>query len=140
MPIAIDTLIKQMKWAERFGLSQFAFDEDGNRITLVREGFEFRAHDIAAPAREEPAAQETAAPAADVTAPVSGVCYLAPDANSEAFVAIGSTVTKGQTLCLVEAMKVMTSVAAERDGVIEAICVEDASEVEAGTVLMKVRA
>ena len=74
-----------------------------------------------------------------VTSPIVGVFYAAPAENAEPFVSIGDRVEKGQTLCIIEAMKLMNEVISDADGVIEEICVENAETVDYGKVLMRVR-
>ena len=103
----------------------------------------------AAPAAPAPAAPAPApAPADDapmdmshataVRAPMVGVFYAAPSPGAEPFVHVGSKVKKGETLCVIEAMKVMNEVTAEADGEIVDICVKDGDLVEYGCCLMKI--
>lgn len=73
-----------------------------------------------------------------VRAPMVGVFYAAPAPGAEPFVQVGSKVKKGDTLCVIEAMKVMNEVTAEQDGEIVDICVKDGDLVEYGCCLMKV--
>ena len=73
-----------------------------------------------------------------VRAPMVGVFYAAPSPGAEPFVHVGSKVKKGQTLCVIEAMKVMNEVTAEADGEIVDICVKDGDLVEYGCCLMKI--
>ncbi|MDO8880743.1 MAG: acetyl-CoA carboxylase biotin carboxyl carrier protein [Coriobacteriia bacterium] len=70
-----------------------------------------------------------------VVAPMVGTFYSAPSPSADSFVAVGDTVAEGQTLCILEAMKLMNEIAAEEAGVIKEIAVTDASAVEYGTVL-----
>jgi acetyl-CoA carboxylase biotin carboxyl carrier protein len=65
-----------------------------------------------------------------LTSPMVGTFYRSPAPGSKPFVEIGSTVKKGDTVCLVEAMKMMNQIEADRDGVIEAFLVEDGEPVE----------
>ncbi|MCY4426859.1 MAG: acetyl-CoA carboxylase biotin carboxyl carrier protein [Halieaceae bacterium] len=62
--------------------------------------------------------------------PMVGTFYLAPSPTSPPFVEIGQAVKAGDTVCIVEAMKMMNQIAADRDGVVEAILVEDGEAVE----------
>ena len=90
---------------------------------------------VPAPAEEEPIdLSHTTA----VRAPMVGVFYAAPAPGAEPFVQVGSKVKKGDTLCVIEAMKVMNEVTAEQDGEIVDICVKDGGLVEYGCCLMKV--
>lgn len=75
--------------------------------------------------------------ATTVSAPMVGVFYASPSAGSEPFVHVGSAVKKGETLCVIEAMKVMNEVTAEADGEVVDICVKDGQLVEYGCCLMK---
>ncbi len=65
-----------------------------------------------------------------------GTVYLAPQSGAPAFVRIGETVTSGQTLLIIEAMKVMNEIRATRPGRIVQILIEDAQPVEYGMPLM----
>ena len=93
-----------------------------------------------APAEPAPAADEALdmSHTTAVRAPMVGVFYAAPAPGAEPFVQVGSKVKKGDTLCVIEAMKVMNEVTAEQDGEIVDICVKDGDLVEYGCCLMKV--
>ena len=95
-----------------------------------------------APAAPEPAAQAPAAApepkGTEVTAPMVGVFYAAPAPGAEPFVHVGSKVKAGETLCIIEAMKVLNEVTAEADGEVLEICVADGDLVEFGSCLMRI--
>lgn len=95
-----------------------------------------------APAAPEPAAQTPAAApepkGTEVTAPMVGVFYAAPAPGDEPFVRVGSKVKAGETLCIIEAMKVLNEVTAEADGEVLEICVADGDLVEFGSCLMRI--
>lgn len=95
-----------------------------------------------APAAPEPAVQApVAAPepkGTEVTAPMVGVFYAAPAPGDEPFVRVGSKVKAGETLCIIEAMKVLNEVTAEADGEVLEICVADGDLVEFGSCLMRI--
>lgn len=74
----------------------------------------------------------------EVTAPMVGVFYAAPAPGDEPFVHVGSKVKAGETLCIIEAMKVLNEVTAEADGEVLEICVADGDLVEFGSCLMRV--
>ena len=74
-----------------------------------------------------------------VKSPIVGVFYAAPAENAEPYVAIGDKVTKGQTLCIIEAMKLMNEITAEEDGIISEICVTNGQVVEYGTELFRIK-
>lgn len=89
-----------------------------------------------------PAAETAPAPTASntisVEAPMVGVFYAAPSPGADPFVSVGSTVHVGDTLCIIEAMKLMNEVVAEADGTIAEICVQDGDLVEFGSCIMKI--
>lgn len=95
-----------------------------------------------APASPEPAAQAPAAApepkGTEVTAPMVGVFYAAPALGDEPFVHVGSKVKAGETLCIIEAMKVLNEVTAEADGEVLELCVADGDLVEFGSCLMRI--
>lgn len=95
-----------------------------------------------APAAPEPATQTPAAApepkGTEVTAPMVGVFYAAPAPGDEPFVRVGSKVKVGETLCIIEAMKVLNEVTAEADGEVLEICVADGDLVEFGSCLMRI--
>jgi acetyl-CoA carboxylase biotin carboxyl carrier protein len=78
----------------------------------------------------------TAIPAGHtVNSPMVGIAYLAPSPEAKSFVQVGDHIKKGQTLCIIEAMKMMNQIEADRAGVIKARLVENAQPVEFGQAL-----
>lgn len=86
----------------------------------------------AAPAAPEDPAQHPGA----VTSPMVGTIYLSPEPGAAAFVTVGATVSAGQTVLIIEAMKTMNHIPAPKSGVVKRILVEDGSAVEYGAPLM----
>ncbi|GAB4122673.1 MAG: acetyl-CoA carboxylase biotin carboxyl carrier protein [Sideroxydans sp.] len=90
---------------------------------------------VAAPAAA-PAAAEPAAPEGHVVkSPMVGTFYRAPSPGAKPFVDIGQTVKEGDTLCIIEAMKLLNEIEADKSGVIKAILVENGQPVEFGQPL-----
>ena len=144
----IESLAKLMK---ETGLTGLELVEDGQQLRLERQ-VEVVAAPVAAavPAAPVPATgaealgvtHEEPAPVKEgtlVLAPTVGVFYSAPSPDARPFVEVGDQVKKGDTLCIIEAMKLMNEVVAENDGVIEAICVENGQLVEYGTELFRIK-
>ena len=73
-----------------------------------------------------------------VKSPMVGVFYCAPGADKDPYVALGDTVHAGDVLCIIEAMKIMNEITAERDGVITEICAEDKQVIEFGQPLFRI--
>lgn len=93
----------------------------------------------AATAAPEPAAAASDDPAQHpgaVTSPMVGTVYLQPEPGADAFVSVGATVTEGQTVLIIEAMKTMNQIPAPRAGTVKRILVEDGNPVEFGAPLM----
>ncbi len=86
----------------------------------------------AAPAAPEDPAQHPGA----VTSPMVGTCYLAAEPGATPFVAVGATVTEGQTVLIIEAMKTMNHIPAPKAGTVKRILVEDGTPVEYGAPLL----
>ena len=96
---------------------------------------------VAAPVETEPreAPRPPAAPALkEIKSPMVGTYYKAPEPGADPYVKVGSRVSPGQTVCIIEAMKIMNEIEAEITGVVREVCVEDAQPVEFGQVLFRV--
>ena len=88
---------------------------------------------------QAPSSPELTEGAVCVTSPMVGVFYAAAAENAAPYVRKGDRVTKGQTLCIVEAMKMLNEITAEEDGIISDICVTNGQVVEFGTELFRIR-
>ena len=117
-------------------LTALEITEDGSTVRL-----EMAAQAAPAAPAKAPASAPPAAPAdyVSVKSPIVGVFYAAPAENADPFVAAGSSVKKGQTLCIIEAMKLMNEITAEQDGVILDVCVTNGQVVEYGTELFRLK-
>lgn len=99
------------------------------------------AHNPAPAPAPAPAKAEASAPKEDhskyseVKAPIVGTFYRSPSPDADAFVKEGDTVKKGQTLCIIEAMKLMNEIESEVSGVVKKILVNNAEPIEYGQVL-----
>lgn len=148
--VDISQIRELAKVVEDSGVGEITVEEDGMRISIRMPGAAPAASAAAAPvAAAAPAAQPAAAPAAapaaeedsrpanwvKVSAPMVGTFYTAPAPGEPAFVKVGDEVAAGETLCIVEAMKLMNEIGAPQMGIVREICVEDASPVEYGTAL-----
>lgn len=99
----------------------------------------------AVPVAAAPAAASStpaAAPAQEgeaITSPMVGTFYRKPSPDSPSFVNVGDAVSEGQTICIIEAMKVMNEIKAEKSGVITAVLADDGNPVQFGDVLFRIK-
>ena len=126
------------------GLSEIEVERDGLKVRVARQVSVTATVAAPAPAPVAAAAVEApSAPAAPVRAagdavnsPMGGTVYLQPQPGSPSFVKVGDTVTAGQTLMIIEAMKTMNPIPAPRAGKVVEILVSDAQPVEFGEPLV----
>ncbi|MEM8606256.1 MAG: acetyl-CoA carboxylase biotin carboxyl carrier protein [Myxococcota bacterium] len=127
---------------EDSNLTEIEVQHDEDRIRLRREPAGVAAHApaplAAAPSAGEPAAAAPADEGAFVTSPFVGTFYRSPSPEAAAFVELGDTISPGQTLCIVEAMKLMNEIEAEVPGKIVEILVESGKPVEYGDRLFRI--
>ena len=126
------------------GLTEIEVEDGDRKVRVARGGASYAAPAPMAPmpaAPPPPSSTAASAPAADTSAPgaaaanalkspMVGTVYLAPEPGSPDFVKVGDTVKEGQTLVIVEAMKVMNPITADRAGTVQSILVENAQPVE----------
>ncbi len=161
MSDAQDTPLPDLKYIrelakvfKQYQLGEIEIETGEQRILLRRGGggaVVAQPEAIAAPVAAAPApvapapapAPAAPAPAEDegdyITSPFVGTFYTAPRPDAEAFVAIGQTVAAGQTVCIVEAMKLFNEIDADFPCVIEEMLVDNAQPVEFGTKLYRVK-
>ncbi|MEO7987441.1 MAG: acetyl-CoA carboxylase biotin carboxyl carrier protein [Gemmatimonadales bacterium] len=85
----------------------------------------------AEPPRPTPALKE-------IKSPMVGTFYKAPEPGADPYVKVGGRITPGQTVCIIEAMKIMNEIEAEISGVVREVCADDTQPVEFGQVLFRV--
>jgi acetyl-CoA carboxylase biotin carboxyl carrier protein len=94
---------------------------------------------VPAPLEGESARHESPKPTyLEVKSPMVGTFYSAPEPGAKPYVSVGSRVSKGQVLCIIEAMKIMNEIESEFAGVVREIRVQDAQPVEYGQVLFRI--
>ena len=125
---------------KELGLTGLEISEGSRTVRLERS------FTVNAPAKETVRIAEESVPSApgakdytSVTSPIVGVFYAAPAENADPYVTAGDRVKKGQTLCIIEAMKLMNEITAEEDGIISEVCVTNGQVVEYGTELFRIR-
>ena len=146
-------LKKLIDLVEESGLAEIEVTEGEEKVRITRSVaasavqtvYAAAPAPVAAPAAAAQAASAPAAPAAQAAAPANhanaqkspmvGTFYRAASPTSDPFVEVGQTVKEGQTLCIIEAMKLMNEIEAEKSGVVKAILVENGTPVEYGEPL-----
>ena len=134
--------------AER-NITEFELEEEGVKLRIKKDGGNVRITESATAAAVAAAIEskpDAAAQGEDesldglsiVRAPMVGTFYRQPEPGAEPFAGKGQQVKKGQTLCIIEAMKLMNELECEVKGTIVEICVENAQPVEYGQVLFRV--
>lgn len=93
----------------------------------------------AAPAAASPSEAAPAAEGTEINSPMVGTFYRKPAPDSPNFVEVGTAVSEGQTICIIEAMKVMNEIKAETSGTICAIVAEDGNAVQYGDTLFRIK-
>jgi len=138
MQIEADLVRQLAELLDETQLSEIEVQDGERRIRVARNltlAASAPAPVAAAPAAAAaPAPAPVEAPAGDhpgtVKSPMVGTAYLSPDPESPPFVAVGAKVAAGETLLIVEAMKVMNSIASPRAGVVKAVLVDSGQPVE----------
>ncbi|WP_025873023.1 acetyl-CoA carboxylase biotin carboxyl carrier protein [Methylobacillus glycogenes] len=141
-------LKKLIDLVEESGISELELTEGEEKVRISRHlpasqvpvqfAQPYMAAPAAAPVAASAAATESAAPAIEghvVKSPMVGTFYRAPSPDAKSFVDIGSSVSAGDTLCIIEAMKLLNEIEADKSGVIKAILVENGQPVEYGEPL-----
>ena len=131
----LDAIIRLMERAEQSAFTKIEVQQGDLRILLER-GAVVCAEPSAVLSQPQQSAAIQPEGKDAVRSPISGVFYLAKEPGAEPFVQVGSKVKKGDTLCIIEAMKTMNQIPAPRSGTVVAIVCEDAQPVEFGEPLV----
>ena len=133
----MEHLIKLIEAVSHSGLSRFEYEESGVKIHMEEpETVQVSSVHVQTEVSEQ---IQEAAEDQVITCPLVGIFYAAPEEGAEAFVSVGDSVKKGQTLAIVEAMKLMNEIESEYDGVVTEVLVQNGQAVEFGQPLFKIR-
>ncbi|HEY1955753.1 MAG TPA: acetyl-CoA carboxylase biotin carboxyl carrier protein [Polyangiaceae bacterium] len=129
-------------------IAEFEHEDEGARVRIVRGKIAVATAAVA----PQPVAHAHAAPAgtaannvlgdsdvAEVTSPFVGTFYRSPSPDAPSFVDVGSMVRPGQTLCIIEAMKLMNEIESDVSGTVIEVCVPNGKAVEFGQKLFKIK-
>ena len=150
MKFETDYIEKLAKIVADNGLTEISLEDGEQAITIRKDLPEVIAAPVAtaaapvvAPA-QAPVAQAADAPASEapkgkaITSPMVGTFYAAPSPEAAPFVEVGKTISEGDVVCIIEAMKLMNEIKSEHAGKITQICVKNGDPIEFGQVLMYV--
>lgn len=137
----LENILKLIDKVSASGLTEFTMEEGNLQLSMKKEEMPVKnvttsvevkgAENVPTPVMEEEGNQ--------VTSPLVGTFYLAPSPDAAPFVNIGDTVKKGQTLGIIEAMKLMNEIECEYDGVVADVLVKNGEMVEYGQPLFVIR-
>ena len=135
-------IIKELsEYLEEFSLTEIEITQKDTKIKVSKNNFSVNSQ----PQKNLPSItsqNETALTSnntksgIEITSPIIGTAYHAPEPGAKKFVEIGKKIKKGDTIMIVEAMKTMNHVPATADGVVKEICVEDGQPVEFGQTII----
>jgi acetyl-CoA carboxylase biotin carboxyl carrier protein len=131
-----------LKLARRYHLQELDWQEEGLRISMRREATPLEMVGIPVTSgvvRDTTAGTPASAGLVELCAPMTGVFYRATSPDAAPYVEVGDFVEEGQTVCLIEAMKVFNEVPAERSGRVVEICASNGQLVEQGAVLFRLK-
>lgn len=150
MNFELDYIEKLVKMVSDSDLTELTLEDNEQAIVIRKEKEIVEAQVIpqavAAPVAQQPAAAPAAAEekkddtpkGKPITSPMVGTFYMASSPGAKPFVEVGQTVSTGQVVCIIEAMKLMNEIESEVSGKVTQICVKDGEAVEYGQVLMYV--
>ena len=146
MELDLDAILKIMDRFDKSNMTGFSYEDGTVSLKLDSEKIPVVARAAAPAAVTIPANVENVAPAAEkkedegtvVKSPLVGTFYAAKAQGAEPFVSVGDTVKKGQTIGIIEAMKLMNEIESEADGTVAEIYVENEQLVEFGQPIIRI--
>jgi acetyl-CoA carboxylase biotin carboxyl carrier protein len=141
---------KLMELLEQSGMAEIEIKEGEESVRISRYGdapqmmapAQMMAAPVAAPAAAPSVAGEASEPVIDghpIASPMVGTFYSAPSPSAKAFVSVGQHVNQGDTVCIIEAMKIMNQIEADQSGTVVEILVNDGDAVEFGQTLVVIK-
>ena len=136
------SIIKELSdYLEEFNLTEIEITEKDTKIKVSKNNVSIGNQPVATSAnindRNENVSEKTNIKSGtEITSPIIGTAYHAPEPGAKKFVEVGKKIKKGDTIMIVEAMKTMNHVPSTADGVVKEICVEDGHPVEFGQTII----
>ena len=135
-------IIKELSdYLEEFNLTELEYTEKDTKIKVSKNNVSISnqtipSNNYSLSQRESVETNKDIKSGIEVTSPIIGTAYHAPEPGAKKFVEVGKKIKKGDTVMIVEAMKTMNHVPSSSDGVVKEICVEDGQPVEFGQTII----
>ena len=144
MTVDIEKLRALLEVLTEQNIAEFEHEAEGVRVRILRGGVRAVATDTAtlpalAAIPTSTSSEPTSSDVFDVTSPFVGTFYRSPSPDAPAFLEVGSVVRHGQTLCIIEAMKLMNEIEAEVSGTVVEIFAQNGKSVEFGQKLFRIK-
>ena len=135
-------IIKELSnYLDEFNLTEIEYTEKDTKIKVSKNNISINNQNIPNPQNNSSnlnldSTEQKTKTGKEITSPIIGTAYHAPEPGAKKFVEIGKKIKKGDTIMIVEAMKTMNHVPSTADGVVKEICVEDGQPVEFGQTII----
>ncbi len=135
-------IIKELSdYLDEFNLTELEYTEKDTKIKVSKSNISINNQSTSNPANNPKKSDSTnsiddAKLGIEITSPIIGTAYHAPEPGAKKFVEVGKKIKKGDTVMIVEAMKTMNHVPSTSDGVVKEICVSDGQPVEFGQTII----
>ncbi|MBD1134514.1 acetyl-CoA carboxylase biotin carboxyl carrier protein subunit [Pelagibacterales bacterium SAG-MED48] len=136
------SIIKELSdYLDEFNLTEIEITEKDTKIKVSKNNVSISNQPVLTTTsqttqNESTASVSNAKSGTEVTSPIIGTAYHAPEPGAKKFVEVGKKIKKGETIMIVEAMKTMNHVPSTADGIVKEICVEDGHPVEFGQTII----
>ena len=136
------SIIKELSdYLDEFNLTEIEITEKDTKIKVSKNNVSISNQPVLTTASQAIQNENTASVSntksgTEVTSPIIGTAYHAPEPGAKKFVEVGKKIKKGETIMIVEAMKTMNHVPSTADGIVKEICVEDGHPVEFGQTII----
>ena len=135
-------IIKELSdYLDEFNLTEIEITEKDTKIKVSKNNVSISNQPVQTSANTQTVNQSfsekpSVKSGTEITSPIIGTAYHAPEPGAKKFVEVGKKIKKGDTIMIVEAMKTMNHVPSTQDGVVKEICVEDGHPVEFGQTII----
>ena len=133
------SIIKELSdYLDEFNLTEIEITEKDTKIKVSKNNVSINNQPVATStnAQNNVSEKQSVKSGTEITSPIIGTAYHAPEPGAKKFIEVGKKIKKGETIMIVEAMKTMNHVPSTADGVVKEICVEDGHPVEFGQTII----